>query len=253
MKVLASDFDNTLFFHKGNKSFFNEKDIEKIKEFQAAGNLFGLCTGRALFDVLFDTKDAITFDFYILVSGAIILDKDQMSLHKATIPFDVIKDMYLYFKHKNDYSPVFSTEKTFACIVHNPFPNFDMDIYSDINDLSNLEFVSTSYILDNEECASALCKELNTRYKGVLTGYQNTNSVDIVASGNSKGTGILFLKEHLGIDKIYGIGDSYNDIPMLEKVDVPFTFPSSPALVKQKAAYLVNDIAEAISIIEKDV
>ena len=44
----------------------DEEDIEKIEQFQAVGNLFGLCTGRALFDVFFDAKDIIDFDFYIL-------------------------------------------------------------------------------------------------------------------------------------------------------------------------------------------
>ena len=39
MKVLASDYDGTLLFNEK----FKEGDLKKIKEFQKAGNLFGLC------------------------------------------------------------------------------------------------------------------------------------------------------------------------------------------------------------------
>lgn len=42
MKVLASDFDGTLFF----KGKFKEEDLKQIRAFQAQGHQFGLCTGR---------------------------------------------------------------------------------------------------------------------------------------------------------------------------------------------------------------
>lgn len=251
MKIFASDFDNTLFFHDGENGYIRKNDIEKIEGFQARGNLFGLCTGRSLFDVFFDAKDTIKFDFYILVSGAVILDRDYSTLHKATIPFSVIKDMYLHFKNKYHYSPLFVTEKRFCCVGKKVY-NVDTDIYQSIDEMSTFEFISASYVLDSLEQSYMLCNELNSRYGDTIIGYQNSTNVDIVVKGNSKGTGIEFLKNRLNTDTIYGIGDSYNDLPMLEKVDVSFTFHSSPNPVKQQADYLVDSIAEAIDIIEKD-
>lgn len=56
MKILASDFDNTLFFRdfrNDGEGYIKKTDIEKIEDFQGKGNFFGLCTGRALFDVFF--------------------------------------------------------------------------------------------------------------------------------------------------------------------------------------------------------
>ena len=61
MIIFASDFDNTLFYHQGENGYSRKEDIEKIEQFQAVGNLFGLCTGRALFDVFFDAQDIIDF------------------------------------------------------------------------------------------------------------------------------------------------------------------------------------------------
>ena len=72
MKVLASDFDGTILF----KYFFKIKDIFAIKKFQKNGHLIGLCTGRPLNGVLKYTKNIILFDFYILSTGSVILDKE---------------------------------------------------------------------------------------------------------------------------------------------------------------------------------
>ena len=254
MKILASDFDNTLFFldfRNDGEGYIKKTDIEKIEDFQAKGNLFGLCTGRALFDVFFDAKDIISFDFYILASGAVILDKDYKTLHKAVIPFSTIKDMYLLFKNKYNYSPLFVTEKSFCCIQKKIY-NVDTDIYQSIDEMDDLEFIAISYVLNTLEESYNLCTELNSKYGDIIVGYQNSTNVDIVLKGNSKGTGIELIKKYYNLDKIYGIGDSYNDLPMLQKVDVPFTFHCSPEPVKQQAAYLVDDIAQAIEIIEQE-
>lgn len=65
MIIFASDFDNTLFYHQGENGYIRKEDIEKIEQFQAVGNLFGLCTGRALFDVFLMQKilSILTFIF----------------------------------------------------------------------------------------------------------------------------------------------------------------------------------------------
>ena len=144
MIIFASDFDNTLFYHQGENGYIRKEDIEKIEQFQAVGNLFGLCTGRALFDVFFDAKDIIDFDFYIHVSGALILDKNYKILHKASIPFSVIKNMYLHFKNKYGYNPLLVTEKSFCCVQEKVY-DVDTDIYQSIYDMSDLE-LNQSYL-----------------------------------------------------------------------------------------------------------
>ena len=71
MKLLASDFDNTLWFHDHMK----ERDVKTIKEFQKQGNLFGVCTGRCLQGIVNPSQPYnLEHDFYILLSGALILN-----------------------------------------------------------------------------------------------------------------------------------------------------------------------------------
>ena len=59
------------------------------------------------------------------------------------------------------------------------------------------------------------------------------------------------VKELLNIDDMSGIGDSYNDIPMLDVVDCSFTFKNSPLMIQQQVSYVVDSVAEAISILMK--
>ena len=75
---------------------------------------------------------------------------------------------------------------------------------------------------------------------------ENKEYIDIVKKGCSKGIAINKVKEAFNIDIIAGIGDSYNDIPMLENADISFTFHSSPDVIKDKATYIVDSICEAI-------
>lgn len=81
-----------------------------------------------------------------------------------------------------------------------------------------------------------------------LEAYVNTVTVDYVPAGVSKGTGILELCRILGLDpkKTAGMGDSWNDLPMIDTVSYGFTFPDGPNIVKKASAYEVDSIAAAL-------
>ena len=70
MKAFASDLDGTLVFDRKVK----DMDKEAIHMFQKK-NMFGVYTGRPICS-LFDIED-ISFDFYIVYSGALLLDRNK--------------------------------------------------------------------------------------------------------------------------------------------------------------------------------
>ena len=45
------------------------------------------------------------------------------------------------------------------------------------------------------------------------------------------------------------MGDNFNDIPLLDKVDIGFTFHASAEEVQNHATYVVESIAEAMQIL----
>ena len=86
MKVLASDFDGTLYFQDEG---YREQDIAAILEFQGQGHKFGFCTGRPLMGIVNFLDERINPDFYILNSGAYILDGQRRTIYKNKIAYDV--------------------------------------------------------------------------------------------------------------------------------------------------------------------
>lgn len=75
MKAFASDLDGTLVFDRKVK----DMDKEAIHMFQKK-NMFGVCTGRPICS-LFDIED-IPFDFYIVSSGALLLDRNKKMIEE---------------------------------------------------------------------------------------------------------------------------------------------------------------------------
>ena len=79
-KVFASDFDGTLYFYKAEDDRkLPAENVEKIREYQKAGHLFGLCTGRQVGGLTPFITGFVEPDFYITSSGANIVDKDSES------------------------------------------------------------------------------------------------------------------------------------------------------------------------------
>ena len=96
------------------------------------------------------------------------------------------------------------------------------------------------------QAARMACEDINKRYAGRLAGFQNLGSVDVVAYGCSKGTGVEVVRKALGVSVVAGAGDSYNDLPLLTAADVSYTFHTSPAQVRAAATHTVEDLAEAL-------
>ncbi len=245
MYALASDFDNTLYF-SDIEGYYKPKDISAIKKFQQEGHLFGLCTGRPFIGALEPTQGIINFDFYIVTTGACIYDKHFNKIYSQCIDRSLIKSIYETFKDHaiclvqgNGYLYVFNPlhqreSSEYLCV---PTPD---DIDTDL-------IYGISLMTPNDPLKSKwIASEINRLYGDQIIAYQNVDSVDVVKKGCSKGHGIQFVKEYFHLDKIAAIGDSYNDIPMLQTADEAFTFLSSPKDVQSEANYLVSSIEETI-------
>ena len=73
--------------------------------------------------------------------------------------------------------------------------------------------------LNDTILAEEIAHYINANFKGYATAFINVNCVDIVPHGVSKAEGLYYIEDHFGLDHdaIYAIGDSFNDLPMLEE------------------------------------
>ena len=226
MKALASDIDGTLVFNQQIK----KQDREAIEKYQKE-HLFGVCSGRPRC-ALFDLKQ-LKLDFYILSSGAVILDKDLNIIQDFPMKKEIVQQIFNeYHQHAQIILQTGNADVFYATLKEDYNPK--------------LKVISS---FKDDKTTKKVCFEINQKYHEV-EGFQNRNSVDIVRKGCSKGTGIKIIKDHYQLEKMAGIGDSYNDLPMLKVVDTAFTFKTSPQEIQKQVHYCVNDIAEAIALLE---
>ena len=240
MLSLISDFDGTLFFSKEDPQI-HPQDIQKIHEFQKE-NLFGLCTGRPWVGVSALKANDIDCDFYILTSGALILDKNQNVIYEKTISRSIVQSL---LDETEGYARSIQAKNAlYTMYEKNRYP-MPQTIIQSLDEMKE-EAVGFSISAKNEEEAGVLCKKINEKYD--IVALQNRHCIDIVAKGCSKGNAVKYVREYLQLEKIGAIGDSYNDIDMLEEADCAFTFSTSPDTVKSVSNHIVSGVEQAIDI-----
>ena len=241
MKAFASDFDGTLYFHREPKGMRRE-DLDAIRRFQEAGNAFGICTGRSLQGILLALPEPTGFDFYILSSGALVLDRECRPICKHCISRPLMAEIYAAYEKQARI--VIQANDTVYTLTE---PHYPMQTrIASLDELSDEDIYGFSFGLETAEKAAAIAAELNQRYAGQISAFQNVTNVDIVAAGCSKGSGLRAVREHFQAEMVGGIGDSFNDIPMLESADLAFTFPFAPQPAREAADHIVDSVAEAI-------
>lgn len=241
MKALASDFDGTFYFMEQKEPMKN-RDIEAIRLLQSKGYLFGFCTGRPIYGVLDYLNHKVKADFYITNSGATIHDKDLNLIFEKIISKEIC-DALISYGLEHDYDVDFHMDGKFY--AYGKSKSFITDeIYSLDEICGNVHNITYNAL--TEENADDLVKLINQGFGEQVTAFRNKEFVDIVPCGCSKGFGIEFLKNAMKINSFAGIGDSMNDLPMIEKVDLSFTFPYAPKSLQEKSKQIVNSVAEAI-------
>lgn len=247
MKILFSDLDGTVIFDNKVK----DEDLEAIKRFQKDGNLFVFCTGRGV-GAIADVQKMIDPDYLCLNSGAHILDKEHNDLFKKEITKDTAKNV-LKELEGHSFVEIIYTDKGMYLDGTVPYFPGEFPVLKDLDSI-NETIVGIGSLFENKDKAYQSTKHLDEISGEDFDVYQNEASLDVVAYGCSKGNSILKLIDILNIDlkDTYCIGDSYNDLTMFEKCPGSFTFNTSDEPIKESTKYLVNSVAEAIAIIEKD-
>ena len=99
MKILASDFDNTIYFLDNPQK--NKNNIEAIRRFIAQGNLFCIITGRNYTDlkkILIEEK--IPYSYFICEDGAKIFNNMDYCIETTLLEENDIKKIISILEEK---------------------------------------------------------------------------------------------------------------------------------------------------------
>ena len=248
-KVFASDFDGTLYFYKAEEDRkLPKENVEKVKEYQAAGHLFGLCTGRQVGGLTPFIGGIIRPDFYITSSGANIVDSDFAPILKRGVDRE-IADAIVREMNPKGYRLTLDVEGDICVFAKMDYPG-KYYVITGVDDAPKGLIHQVSIHTESLDEARDISAYINRTYGDKVEAFQNVVEIDIAPRGCSKGKGVQYLKEYMkekwGDCVLYGIGDSINDLPLIEASDISYTFPYAPKEVQEKVTMVVETICDAL-------
>ena len=246
-KVFASDFDGTLYFYKADVKLPPET-VAKIREYQRAGHLFGLCTGRQVGGLTPFITGLVAPDFYITSSGANIVDGQFRPILKRGVD-RAVADAIVREMLPRGYRLTLDVEGEICVFATMDYPG-KYYVITGVDDAPEGLIHQVSIHTESLDEAAAVSASINARYGEYVEAFQNVVEIDIAPRGCSKGKGVAalldYMKEQLGDCVLYGIGDSINDLPLIEASDVSYTFPYAPQALQRRATKVVPTIVDAL-------
>lgn len=248
-KVFASDFDGTLYFYKApDPDKLPTANVAAIRRYQAAGNLFGLCTGRQVGGLTPFIQGLVLPDFYITSSGSNIVDSAFAPIYRRGVDRGVA-DAIVRRMNPRGYRLTLDIEGNICVFSKMDYPGFYY-VISGVDDAPEGLIHQVSIHTESLEEAAGVSAEINRDFGDFVEAFQNVVEVDIAPRGCSKGKGVERLREYyrerFGEIRLYGIGDSINDLPLLRAADVSYTFPYAPQVVQDAADYVFPTIVDAL-------
>ncbi len=253
IKAIFSDMDDTLLVDISTTTQTNLEAIERAIE---SGIKFVPTTGRALGDIPQQIFDIKGLEYLILSTGASVYDvKNKQFIYNQYMDKELIIDIL-----KKDYMQdvcYFAMINGKSCYQRSLFDLVKGTSFYDML-LTFAEFNAT--IVDN--LFDEICKE-DSHLQKVVLFFNNSeqmfnvinstqellefdcassyeHNLEITQKDTNKAQGIKFLCDRLGIttDEIATIGDSGNDIAMLEMCDNSYAVDNAMALVKKSAKHI---------------
>ena len=242
-KLFASDLDGTLRRYD-TEGGYRKQDLDAIRNFRNNGGIFGMCSGRSSVS-LFAEIPMVETDFAIATSGSCITDGRGNILLRKTIDHEAAKQLYDIYKNEERFY-VHSGGILYTFRKHKS--SMKMTLLHSWDELPDTGIEGISITAGNNRRAAEITDYINRTYGNDVHAFQNNECVDNAKAGISKGTGLAAIRANFKADLTAGIGDSFNDIPLLEAADVAFALDFCDDRVKAHADHIVSGISEALDI-----
>lgn len=253
MKVLASDYDGTLCIdHQVSK-----ENIQAITRFRNAGNLFGIVTGRSMESLQKEMNTyQLSCDFIITNNGGVLFDKHAKRLLTKYMEFSSALAIIAYIKQTDCVSYVINDgyhRYKFLCnakAIDYKYAKLEDSNGKEDEVLAKGNIAQIVVSLQEEQIAHSIANYINTYFQDVAQAYVNVHCVDIVPQGVSKANGIFDMQSYVSFleEDVYAIGDSYNDLSMLEAF-CGCTLSHANDDIKESAQYIFDSVASCIDFI----
>ncbi|MBM7570636.1 Cof subfamily protein (haloacid dehalogenase superfamily) [Aquibacillus albus] len=256
-KAVFLDMDGTILNHH-NEVTNNTKRI--IDQLRAKGMIVCIATGRSLKEVYDDARSDLQVDGIVSSNGMIVYQGNDIiaehSLSRELINeiINKAREQEVYYElHPNEGSCItLNQDKAFVIDeIREPKPEevginewlsrqaaIEKDIQWE-DSVGERKYSKFYFFSRTEEKINHWIDELNELKKQIdfTTSTSSNHNVEVMVAGVNKATGIQHLLDHFGLrpEEILVVGDSNNDIPMLEFAGYSVAMKNAPDSIKQLA------------------
>ncbi|MEB4859514.1 MULTISPECIES: Cof-type HAD-IIB family hydrolase [Priestia] len=235
-KLIALDMDGTLL---NNQQEISEENRAAIAKAQEQGVHVVLSTGRSLLTCREYAQSLQLSSYLITVNGSEIWDESGQLVERKLIDASHIEKMWnLTQEHKLNFWAV-TTDK----VWRDEFPE----------DIASQEWLKFGYDIPDDALREEVLKQIAGISDFEISNSSLTN-LEINALGINKAKGIMTVCERLGIsmDEVIAMGDSLNDMAMIEAAGCGIAMGNAQEAVKEAADWVTdtnvnNGVAKAIS------
>jgi len=242
-KLIVSDFDGTL---AGANHIISSNVKEAIRRWMDSGHFFTIASGRQYMMIAEDVKELGLTTPLIVRGGAEIVDFQGKIIFSESIDRDVIKE-FVEIMVTNDYGVIVEIDDTL-------YGNFDYGVteYPHIFEKSLKELPYTDAPKMVVRVSAERVEETeNFMNNHVIPKFPTLHLVrsynvlgmayDITSLKATKNLAVLELIRHLGLERedTVGVGDGYNDFPLLEACGLKVAMENANEDLKKIADIIV--------------
>jgi len=260
--TIATDMDGTLLT---SDKKISQKNKDAIDYFRKNGGTFVISSGRVYPKVLMFADELKLDAPFISNNGSIIFDYQKNEVvYKCVMDkkaIDVLKSMMEEF---SDYGfEVAALGEVYFLRDNDTIQKHIRDEkFTDLKWITpdDIDFEMTKILMGHTpEKIDELDRKIPADYYGFSTFRSDLYYYEVVPYGVSKGTALFELRKILGdkSKKVYGIGDSINDMEMIKAADVGVAVKNALPGLKEGADFILpytndeNAIMHLIELIEK--
>lgn len=247
--LLAADFDRTL---TDRQSRIPQRNLEAIRAFEAEGGLFTVATGRSV-PMFRAQQGRIPYNApLILYNGGASYDFRTGTLTDPILlpdALEILRDLVRRYPQLRyeiqgvDYHYLLGEDPIRDAYYRDndaPSTHFTLDdpppdimkiaIYGVFLDTT----VAGFYRITPEEDAlfTGLCADLTARWPKIVVDRSAPRIVDLQARSVNKGAAARALARRLGRKLLVCVGDSFNDVTMLQEGDLSFVPADADARIR---------------------
>lgn len=260
MKIAFSDFDGTLYFH--NQENIPRVNIEMVKKWREAGNMFVLCSGRDVHSLMHEVKNQkLMYDYVICNNGGSIFDNNLNLIKSFPLNKEQLSKLIYSEIVKESWHILYSSAEKMRVTIQNPksqlLKYFELEKYNgqDIirkigieQALKEMNPIQISLAYENEDIATKYAKQIEENFDHVFSANLNLNCIDICSKGINKAQGVqtlLDLYPSKQFSQVLTIGDAQNDVPMIAKYD-GYSLHSATTYAKKVAQKLYDNVGDML-------